>query len=72
MVQKSEEKNYLEDLGVNRTVILKRILMKQDGARGRGLDSSSSGQGKVACSCERGNETSGLKQFWELLDSLGY
>jgi hypothetical protein len=33
--KKSEEKNYLEDLGVDGTVILKSILMKKDGARGR-------------------------------------
>jgi hypothetical protein len=46
------ETDYLEDLGVDGRIILKRFFTKE--GRRRGLDLSGSGQGQATGSCERG------------------
>jgi hypothetical protein len=51
------ERNYLEDLGVDGRIILNCILIKSVGKAWTGLNGS--GQGQVAGSCARGNETLG-------------
>jgi hypothetical protein len=38
--------------------------------KGCGLDSSGSGQGQVASSCDYGYEQSGLQKDWEFLSQL--
>jgi hypothetical protein len=49
-----KDKDHSEDLGVYKRIILNWILKQLDG-----LDSSGSGHGPVADSCEHGNEPSG-------------
>ena len=60
------ERDYLEDPGIDGSVISKRIFRKWDG--GNGLDLSSSEQGQVVGTCKCGNESSGSKECWELPD----
>jgi hypothetical protein len=55
------EKNYYEDLNVVGKILLKRIL--KNGMEWHGLDSSGSGEGSLASSCEHDNETSGSKKW---------
>jgi hypothetical protein len=55
----------LDDLDVNGRIILKYILRN----RLCGLNSSGSGQGPVAGSCEHGNEPSGFVKARNLLIS---
>jgi hypothetical protein len=58
--------DYLEDLGVDVTMILKLIFMKWDG--GGAWTGYASGQGQVAGCCECGNERSGSIKCGEFLD----
>ena len=53
----------------NLEIILKRFLKKCDGGR-QGPDSSGSGQGQVAVSCERVDEPSSCIKYWEFLNYL--
>jgi hypothetical protein len=53
LVGKPDEKDNLEDSGVNGRIILRWIF---SGIWGHGLDQSGSGEGQVAGTCECGNE----------------
>ena len=61
------ERNHLEGLGVNGSIILKRIFSKWDG-EAHGLDWSGSGQEQVAGACEYDNEPSSSIKCGEFLD----
>jgi hypothetical protein len=56
------ERDPLEDPDVDGRIIL--ILMFEKWVGGHRLDRSGSGQGKVAGSCECGNEPSGSLKIW--------
>jgi hypothetical protein len=58
----------LENLGVEETIILNKS--SRSGLGEYGLDSSGSGLGQVAGSCECGNELSASTKCWEFLHSL--
>jgi len=60
------EMDYLEDPGIDGSVISKCIFRKWD--RRNGLDLSSLEQGQVAGSCKRSNEPSSSIKCRELLD----
>jgi len=61
------ERDHLEDLGVDGKLMLKWILSR---IAGRGLDSAGLTQGEVEGRCERGIETSGSTKCGEFLDWL--
>jgi hypothetical protein len=61
-------RDHLEDLGVDRKIVLKWIFKKWDGEHG--LDFSGSGWGQVAGAGECGNEHSGSIKCEEILDQL--
>ena len=58
-----KERDKLEDLGVDGTVMLKWITKKWNRIVGNGLDSSRSQQGQVACSCKNGNGYFGKRKM---------
>jgi hypothetical protein len=60
-----KEKGHLEDPGIDKRIVLKRILNKENGS---GRLSSDSGQEQVADSCVRGNELLGSVICDENLD----
>jgi hypothetical protein len=60
-----KEKDHLEDRGVDGSTVFRRILKKQN--EGRGMDCSGCGQGKMAGTCECGDEPSGYIKCGEFL-----
>jgi hypothetical protein len=62
------ERDHLEDLGIDRRIVLKCIFKKWDWGGGHGMDSSGSGYGQVVASCECGNERLGSIKCGEFLD----
>jgi hypothetical protein len=67
-VVESECKRPLEDLNIRKNDNVKTDL--REIGWDCGLDSSGSGQGPVAGSCEHGNQLSGSIKFWEFLEWL--
>ena len=60
------DRDHLGDPGVDGRVTLRWIFRKWDG--GHGLECSGTGQGHVAGTCKRGNETSVSIKYGEFLE----
>jgi hypothetical protein len=67
LAEKPEERNNLEDLGIDGKIILKYIL-KGIGWKRCGLDASVPEYGPLAGCYENGNESLSFIYLWEFLD----